>query len=367
MSRLTGADTYGLMEAYQAVYAPQELAEEQVWEEVENWVNDLIEEGYDLSDYTWEEMYEGYITEILGMPGAQNAGANLRQQFGKTRRDIGGAISDVVGSGLRGVIGQTTTSKNPISQAYNAATRGVTAGGRAAISGVGGFLTGKPESTATGPAKPKVNPNSSIDKYNTKDPDGTIRSRLKVGPKIVGPKTVGPGSAGGSSSGSGGSGGSTPRPTSTTSTAPKPTATTTPTAPKPAAGAQTGDKEKDMATFAKANPKLAAAQAEKDRIRGTSQTDNPSMKDMTDKMPMTPSVQSPTLAKDLDGGSGNQSLLDNPNASKAATPKKPITSSFDYFDAVKGYLIDEGYADTEEAAERIMGNMSDAWVRSIIG
>ena len=61
MSRLTGADAYSLMEAYQAVYAPQELTEEQVWEEVETWVNNLIEEGYDLSDYTWEEMYESYF------------------------------------------------------------------------------------------------------------------------------------------------------------------------------------------------------------------------------------------------------------------------------------------------------------------
>ena len=32
-------------------------------EEVENWVNSLIEEGYDLSDYTWEEMAEIYIDE----------------------------------------------------------------------------------------------------------------------------------------------------------------------------------------------------------------------------------------------------------------------------------------------------------------
>ena len=64
MSRLTGADAYGLMEAYNNVYAPQELTEEQVWEEVETWVNSLLEEGYDLSDYTWEEMYEGYIEEV---------------------------------------------------------------------------------------------------------------------------------------------------------------------------------------------------------------------------------------------------------------------------------------------------------------
>ena len=34
MSSLTVADAYGLMEAYNNVYAPQELTEEQVWEEV---------------------------------------------------------------------------------------------------------------------------------------------------------------------------------------------------------------------------------------------------------------------------------------------------------------------------------------------
>jgi hypothetical protein len=51
------------MEAYNNVYAPQELTEEQVWEEVETWVNSLLEEGYDLSEYTWEEMYESYLEE----------------------------------------------------------------------------------------------------------------------------------------------------------------------------------------------------------------------------------------------------------------------------------------------------------------
>ena len=56
MSRITASEARGMMEAYSAVYASQELTEEQVWEEVENWVNSLLEEGYDLSDYTWEEM-----------------------------------------------------------------------------------------------------------------------------------------------------------------------------------------------------------------------------------------------------------------------------------------------------------------------
>jgi hypothetical protein len=61
------------MEAYQAVYTPQELTEEQVWEEVEEWVNALVEEGYDLSDYTWEEMYEAYsqLDEAAAIPVIQ--------------------------------------------------------------------------------------------------------------------------------------------------------------------------------------------------------------------------------------------------------------------------------------------------------
>lgn len=33
----------------------------QVKEEVETWVNSLVEEGYDLSDYTWDDMYEMYM------------------------------------------------------------------------------------------------------------------------------------------------------------------------------------------------------------------------------------------------------------------------------------------------------------------
>ena len=90
MSRLTGNDALGLFEAYQAVYVPQELTEEQIWEEVENWVNSLLEEGYDLSEYTWEEMYEEYILESGYFPTAASRAAdeakyNLRGQNVKPR------------------------------------------------------------------------------------------------------------------------------------------------------------------------------------------------------------------------------------------------------------------------------------------
>jgi len=112
------------------------------------------------------------------------------------------------------------------------------------------------------------------------------------------------------------------------------------------------------------------------------------MKDMRSKMPMTPSVQSPAVAK---LGAGNQSLVNNPNASKAATPKpaaaaKPTTpapstaktgfdlakkgvnlaAGVDIFDLVKGHLLDEGYADSEEGAMVIMVNMSEEWRKSIL-
>lgn len=39
---------------------------------------------------------------------------------------------------------------------------------------------------------------------------------------------------------------------------------------------------------------------------------------------------------------------------------------YDLFDIIKGYLLDEGYAETLEAAESIMMNMSESWMMSII-
>jgi len=43
-----------------------------------------------------------------------------------------------------------------------------------------------------------------------------------------------------------------------------------------------------------------------------------------------------------------------------------LFNSVDMFDIVKGHLLDEGYADTEQAALAIMTNMSEEWKKSII-
>ena len=51
------------------------------------------------------------------------------------------------------------------------------------------------------------------------------------------------------------------------------------------------------------------------------------------------------------------------NAQKA---KINQNQSFDLFDIIKGHLLDEGFADTEEAALAIMTNMSEEWREQIL-
>ena len=53
------------------------------------------------------------------------------------------------------------------------------------------------------------------------------------------------------------------------------------------------------------------------------------------------------------------------NAQKAKINQNQ-NQSFDLFDIIKGHLLDEGFADTEEAALAIMTNMSEDWKQSIV-
>jgi hypothetical protein len=43
-----------------------------------------------------------------------------------------------------------------------------------------------------------------------------------------------------------------------------------------------------------------------------------------------------------------------------------IRDSYDYYDIILSHLLDEGYAETPEAAEKIMVNMSEEWKQSIV-
>ena len=46
--------------------------------------------------------------------------------------------------------------------------------------------------------------------------------------------------------------------------------------------------------------------------------------------------------------------------------KQGIQDSYDLYDIILSHLLDEGYADTEQAAEAIMVNMSEDWRESIM-
>ena len=295
MSRLTGADAYGLMEAYNNVYAPQELAEEQVWEEVENWVNDLIEEGYDLSDYTWEEMFESYLEEIYGT----NLGGNTKTKPNK----LDTAVSNVASS----------------------------------IANFGKAPPRPAGSTFHGPGVGWVGPKNVGPKI--------------VGPKIVGPKIVGPGP--------------TPPPRQQSPAAPVTRNAAPRQQPAPAAGTPAKQKVAPTNPTATTTPTPAPSAP---RQKDTSITDMIGRSQVRQGA----AVNTGNASSDTRAIAARSSVGATPKPA-ASAPARPmggargrLMSSFDPFDVIKGHLIDEGYADTEESALAIMTNMSEEWRQSIL-
>ena len=79
---------------------------------------------------------------------------------------------------------------------------------------------------------------------------------------------------------------------------------------------------------------------------------------------------------DYDRGSGNAAkrraaALTKPEAKKfpnrlTRSDRQGIQDSYDLYDIILSHLLDEGYADTEQAAEAIMVNMSEDWRESIV-
>jgi len=344
MSRITGSDAYGLIEAYQSVYATQELTEEQVWEEVETWVNDLIEEGYDLSDYTWEEMYEAYLEEqgrgtrtgsnpnvsqnpiaqaIRGdgpartLSAADRSRANARPS---SSRPIPTAAKPAAAPAVKPQFG-TTTPRN--SSVTSTGVSGLSAANRAAYSAGGGNAAaqrGMGQTTAQVIAQGRTN-----------------LGRMDQGrPAPAGAKPT--------------SGGSSVNPKSGLSAYPaaRPAAPA-PAAARPAAGAPA------------ARP-AAPAPAGAKPTATTTPTAVPSAS------PARPSLssQADEIRKMRAGSLQRQGrTLDAATVSGATRPAYQA-NSFDVFDIIKGHLIDEGYADTEEAATAIMANMSEEWRESIM-
>jgi hypothetical protein len=95
-----------------------------IGEEVENWVNFLVEEGYDLSEYTWDDMYEIYMNLDEGNRLEREYDVpNWDKVYNRTARD---------NPGLRGTSHQNTFVSNrqrrPSWETGNQITQGLSKG-----------------------------------------------------------------------------------------------------------------------------------------------------------------------------------------------------------------------------------------------
>ena len=274
MSRLTGKEVYSLMEAYQAVYAPQELTEEQVWEGVENWVHSLLKEGYDLSDYTWEEMYESYLIELDGSGGADGVMTKPNTMDGR------------YGSP------QTQVKPDPNNFKYKSTSDGKN------YKNYNDALAANRSRNALKPTIASLPPNAAVKGDGPKGNEvGSNLSPFKP------PTPTQPPARPDNSSGK----------------------VLTPTAPKPAVKTITPEKPMGgdpMDQWTRANPTLAA------KVKQGQSGYN-------------------TIRTRLDADNDRQ-------------------ENYDAYDLVLSHLINEGYADTQEAALAIMGNMSEDWKQSIV-
>ena len=350
MSRITGSEVASMMEAYNAVYAPQELTEEQAWQEVEEWVNSLVEEGYDLSEYTWEDMYEEYITEIGVNFGGQAAvnrvlsqasggGGRIGQPGSAGMVDYKNKAGQVKSAYKSSSDGKLYKNYNDALAAKNSRMQGLAVqqglnrtyragGGNAAVAqGRSPLDVMKQGATNLGAQQRPATP--------------TPSAARPVQPPVGGQRPA------------------TPTPSAARPAQP-PVAGQRPATPTPSGSAPTsrpGGFGVPTAPLA-ARSSVSSATAPGSVPSGTSVAVKPA----TAAAPTSrPSLASQTAELQQMRKASQQRIM-----AQGGKPATPLVQSFDLFDVVMGHLIDEGYADSEEAALTIMANMSEEWKQSIV-
>ena len=325
MERITGTDAANLIEAYAQVYASQEevveLTEEQVQEDFENWVNSLVEEGYDLSEYSWENMYEEYLAEIGVNFGGQAAVDRVRAQARAQQQQQSASDARIAalrqqrfgGGGSPSARPAMSAKPTPAAQGSQYNMKNLGAAQYAAFKGGGGDAAIKQGYSA---GEVVARGRAAINRADGGPRNvGAERAAQIKGSPVVGPRTAAPA-----------------RPVAQ---AAKP-ATPTPATPTPAAPAR---------TF---NPLMQ-------RTFGY-QTGN-----APDQIAAASAGAPPTPSGTALGAAANPDVR-----KKLNLPAKNLNQDLDLFDVIKGHLLDEGYADSEEAALTIMANMSEEWKQSIL-
>ena len=392
MERITSHQVVDLMEAYNAVYAPQ-VNEDYLWESylTEEFISEAYQTvadylvyngfvpGYNTAEVYMSEMTVEDIDAILFETGVldeqylmeagffQGIGAGADRFVSGAQRRVQGAVNTVVGGTQRAVnagqravqgaknavvggaqraAGAVQRAVTPVAQAVKGTAQRAVAAGQSALGGAARAVQGAAQgavrgATAAGQAvvggaQRAVNAGQSALGGATRAVQGAVNSATRrIGQEIEISRKVGAGEPLNKPSGqSTGQFGRYGAPSSQVKT-PAPAAT------RPAAPAAT----RPAAPTAGAKPTPSAAPA--------ATTGNPPLRPPA----LPPITGRPSLA------SQNAEL----RAMQAASRQRQgLTQSFDPFDVVMGHLIDEGYADTEQAALQIMANMSEDWRESIL-
>jgi hypothetical protein len=438
MSRITGSEALGLMNAYDAVYASQ-ISEEEIQEDFENWVNSLVEEGHDLSEYTWEEMYEEYISEApkVDPKFVAKAAAGGQTAFkaggGAAAVKAGKSVADVQKAGMaayRGAGGQTafragggqqalksgqsvtnvqkqgernlfkagggsaqmqktgqTAAQVTAQGSKNIATAAYKAGGGNAQAVKTGQTTAQIQAQGAknlGAAFKAGGGNAAMKKYGQ-----TAQQVVQKGTEYSAVKAVRAARAAGSPTGAPGTTGSrqpvpgagkppvvTTKPVAAPAAA-KPAAT-------PAAKPQLGPTGKPLVGgIERRTPTRAEMDAKRSASAIQSSGSSAGSKAFSSPTSGSSAFKAPTIDVATKPDTSNVQQVNKAaakptpvTANPSATSTKPgdgkpyaggpLWEGADVYDVILSYLLDEGYAETEEAATAIMVNMGEEWRQSIV-
>jgi hypothetical protein len=109
-----------------------------------------------------------------------------------------------------------------------------------------------------------------------------------------------------------------------------------------------------------------ARNAVADQRLDAAQRDTQSVVDKLGKMPKVTRASAQIAAKRVEADVRNTSAYGPQRPKPGTTGAYRITDSFDLYNIILSHLLDEGYADTNEAAITIMVNMSEDWRESIV-
>lgn len=150
------------------------------------------------------EVSDGNNRKVTGTAKVTRGGGRARNTTPKKSFTMGGD------TGRRGGTNQPATAKSKVptqgrpkvsrvggqiklkTGGMKTSSNNLRARGTAALAGALAAGTLRNPVTKAKSKEAKEKAKKSIGKYNTRDADGTVRSRAKVGPKKVGPKKVGP-------------------------------------------------------------------------------------------------------------------------------------------------------------------------------